>query len=219
MLAAPFSQAGIVAYNLPGTTEFGTWSDLTSTNYTTAAGYNSFGTNTAGWPQPITAVTGASADAFDKTPGFGGYPGSSSIYTFMSPGQWSMTNNSPLAGIETLIFQIDMLDEFATAPEITLSYNGGSQTLAADFTASWAGNFSFGEDPSEVYVYQWDLSSLGVTSYELNWDTGLHTAIFEMRTDSGDQFVQAVPEPSTYAALGGLAMMGFVLYRRKRVSQ
>jgi len=219
MLATPLAHAGIIAYTLPGTTEFGSWYDLNNSNYTVEDGYNDFGTNTDGWEDPIAAVDGTTSAVFDKTPGFGGYPASGSIYTFFSPGQWSLTNATPVSSIETLVFQIDMLDENAVAPEITLSYNGGTQALLADFTGTTAGDYFFGEDPSSNYMYQWDLSGLGVTSYELSWNTGLHTAIFEMRTDSGDEFVQVVPEPSAYATLSGLAIMSFILYRRKRISQ
>ena len=74
LLAPALSHAGFMSINLPGTTESAAWADLTSANYTSGDGYNSFMSNTAGWDNPIAATSGSTSAVFDKTAGYGGLP-------------------------------------------------------------------------------------------------------------------------------------------------
>lgn len=213
------AQAGILAYSLPGITEVATWNDLNGSNYSPPT-YNTFGpSNTNGWLAPISNTGGSMSADFDKTAGFGGHPGSASIYTFTSTGQWTITDGTAPTGIQTLIFQIDMLSGITIPPSLT--YNSGAGTVFASQTEQWAGGFSFpGFGDTTNYVFEFDLSGLSVTDYTINWSSTPHTAIFAMRLDSTDAATSVVPEPSTYGAMAGAAALMFcLLRRRKSVSQ
>lgn len=198
---------------LPGSTEEAVWVDLNNINYAPGDGFNTFGTNTAGWPTPITADAGSAT--FDKLAGTGGYPASASIYTFTTPGTFFVSDSAPLAGLETIVFQMDVASTVEAGP--VLSYNGGSQELVADFTATAVGDFVGMSDPTNIYAYQWDLSGLGaIAEYTIEWTTGEHGGIYRLQINSGDSFAQAIPEPSTYAAWAGIGVLAMVFQRRKR---
>lgn len=222
MLAFAGPTHGFLLVNLPGNTEYEGWSGLTSANN---PGYPGFA-DPSPWPDPIFAnETGSAGNAgLDKISGPGN-PAGGSIYTFAAPSTFEVVNNDPLAGLETVVFQIDMgngsngnlLD---AAPVLNL--NGGSQALAADFSLIGTGNFAFTNptDPSDsgsttLLAYQWDLStwSGSISSYQIVWTIHDHSTIYAMQLNSGDQFAQVVPEPG--AAL--LLMLGLpLLFRRQR---
>lgn len=219
------TNSAIGAFNVPlsGNSATATWADLNNTNYTTAAGYNNFFSNTAGWTTPIAADSGSAT--LDKVAGTGGYPATNSLYNFTTAGSLFVSNASPLSGLQTLSIQIDLGegDSFFTAAP-TLNYNGGSQALAADFSVITAGDFNFTNpntgDPGTTsnFAYQWDLTAIvnPITSYEIEWTTDLHVTTFEIQLDSGDTFTgQAIPEPSTYAAAFGVLALSVVWIRRR----
>ncbi|MEO0795706.1 MAG: PEP-CTERM sorting domain-containing protein [Verrucomicrobiota bacterium] len=214
LLAGLTPSFGVLNVALPGLSQRSSWEDLNSSNYPTSSGYNSFFTNTAGWSTPISADVGSVT--FDKVAGGGGYPASTSIYNFDTPGSFFISASSPISGLETVVFQIDMVGAISGGP--TLSYNGGAQELAADISENMSGNFAFGGSPSTINAYQWDLSAIGVTisDFTIEWDSIAHSASFAMQLDSGNAFEGTViPEPSTYALIFGVAS-GLLLMRRMR---
>jgi len=206
------SAMAAIDINLPGATDQQSWSGLNGTNYPTSAGFNSFPTNTLGWASPIASNTDDAT--FDKVAGTGGFPATEAIYNFTTPGEFFVTETSALSGLETVVFQTDMIGPLTTPPTIDL--NGGDQNLAADFSALATGDFAGMGSDSSVYAYQWDLSGLGpINDFVIEWGSGMHGTNYFMQLNQGDSFVQVVPEPSTYALLAGVAALGLILMRRK----
>ncbi|MEO0795583.1 MAG: PEP-CTERM sorting domain-containing protein [Verrucomicrobiota bacterium] len=208
---------------LPNGSTTESWSDLNSTNYTVEDGYNTIGNFDAGWSTAIASDTGTAT--FDKLAGTNGYPASSSIYNFedfappfSEPGVYFITEASPIAGLETVVFQTDTVfsDPFPQLP--VLSYNGGSQELSADLTDTTVGGFNFAGDQSQNLSFQWDLSSVGesITDFVIQWQSPNHTANFQMQLDQGDTFVGVIPEPSHYVLLTSLCAGTLLMLRRKR---
>lgn len=145
----------------------------------------------------LTRVTGDHYPA-----GFGLYGGASTL---------TFTDNTIAAGTDRLVFQGIINNFDVSAFTLTLSYNGGSQALAA--TSS---TFVSTGTVDDLYTFTWDLSGLQapLTSYQLTLGAGFS----QMLAFQVDQVnAAAVPEPSTYALLaGGIALIGGVARRRQQ---
>ncbi len=213
--------------NLPGNTEFSGWDTLTAANYPGYPPSTPFGPPPnnnpyVAWPEPIAPnVSGSSSSVELDKVGGPGNPGSGGLYSFADVTTYSLTSSTPLASLETLLFQIDIgrgEDGIYFDALPTLNLNGDTQNFTADFTAWATGAFEFNnpqdpEDPlrSRIWAYQWDLSGFEdpITSYELNWTVYKHSTTYTMQLNSGDTMAQVVPEPSSalllVAALAGLA--------------
>jgi hypothetical protein len=201
-------QANVIDPNLGGTTSYDGWDGLISANY---SGYGSFFSHTASWPSPIgsnqtatgTFDTNAAGDAqYDKLSG-GGYPASESIYPYVTPGDFAVTDDTPVADLATVVFQIEASDG-DVAP--TLNYNDESQALApGESTVVNSRTVSTPEGPStvETRLYQWDLTGVGdsINAFDIDWSVVAHQSTYAMRLDQSDQFT-AVPEPASLALLG-----------------
>ncbi len=215
LLALATSQShAAITLTLPGNTESALWTPLNNVKYPSSAGWNSFGMNT----QPFQAALSPNPEStlggtFNKLSG-GGYFASSSIYNFGVPGTFHISDLSPLAGLETVVFQADLGTALAAVP--ILNYNGGSQALAPIFQTTAPGNFlsSFGGPPAPTtnYAWQWDLSAVEVTSYEVRFTTIEHGTIFRLDVAASDSFAQVIPEPSSLM----LGVVGVLVFTRRR---
>lgn len=214
----PLSAA--VTVDLGAGSEHAGWDQLNSGNPAWATGgYPTLHPNaTAAWPAPIAAnASGSNASAtLDKTSG-GGYFAGGSLYNAGTVGSHLVADASPQANLATIVFQADLGSPFAGVP--LLSYNGGSQMLAPDFSGTSIGDYLSGFGgaltPTTNYLWQWDLQGLGVTDYSISFSTAPHGTIYELALDTGDTFAQVVPEPSV-ALLGAASLM--LLGRRRRTS-
>lgn len=196
-LAAP--AFGAISYSLPGTSEFASWT-LTSAAH---PGFNSFGTAANPWASAVAPDAGTAGAVLNKTSG-SGYIGGSFLYTASVVGSFSISDSAPLGFLKTVVFQGGLSDPFDL---VVLNYNGGSQSLVADFAAVVAGT------PYPDRAWQWDLSGIpGITSFEILISG--HFAATSLSVTVGDSFVQVIPEPST--VLLGAAALGFTLTRRRR---
>lgn len=222
------AHASFAPVNLPGVSEFNGWDTLNNSRLNA----NNHGVGfpgAAAWASPITpnVVGSASNLDFDKVSG-NGYVGTVSVYAPFTSTQYRIDNNAPISfDIGTVIFQIDLgpgdgLVAFDQAP--TLNFNGGTQTLAADFTSTAVGNFAFTNfnNPAEtgtttIWQYQWDLSGevANVTDFELLWNTHTHAQIYEIRTHIGDSYAQVIPEPASVLIVLG-ASTAMLTSRRSR---
>lgn len=214
----------VLVINLPGSSDYEGWSGLTTANN---PGYGSF-PGAAPWPAPIDPNEAGSAGGadFNKVSG-NGFPAGSSIYSPFTQSVYVVGNTlSPSAfDIETLVFQIDMGPGeggfFNALP--TLSFNGGSQGLGADFSLATEGDFPFVNpiDPQQagtttLHAFQWDLSGLGnISTYSVEWQVQPHAQIYALQADTGSSFAQVIPEPSALA-LGGLVFTGWLVNRRRK---
>lgn len=219
-LAAAQSHAAI-SITLPGNSESAAFTSLNNIKYLSSAGWRNFGGNLLSPLNGTTPALNVTADLgstlsgeFNKVSG-GGYFASSSIYNFDTPGTLRIFDSSAIASLATVIFQADLGSALAGAP--TLNFNGGTQALVSDFQTTAPGGFTsgFGGPPAPTtnYAWQWDLRSLGATSYEINFGTIAHGTIFRLDLAAGDTFAQVIPEPSSLI----LSAFGtFFLTRRRR---
>lgn len=219
--AAP---AAFINVTLPGNTSFDGWDDLTASNPQVAGASPAFPnirTVTSSWPEAINSQVPGSADAtFNKSAG-GGYPASANIYTgFNTAGSFVISDSSPLAGLETVIVQLDIGqgsgDFLAGDPSLLI--NGGTPVPLLDSGVIASGPRPGFGSPITVNTlgYQWDLRGLGpVTSFEVEFTTdATSSTIWGAQLDQGDQFsAVAIPEPTSALFL---SLTGFALLRRKR---
>ena len=222
VLSVPAQAADYLTFDLTGATQTDGWANLTAANF---PGYGSF-PGAAPWPAPIGSNTAGSGDAnLNKISG-NGYPAGSSIYAPFTNTVFQVSDGTAVANLETVVFQLQIGTAYGldlTSPP-TLSYNGGSQAIAATCSqlVSSTSNGDFGGEPTtlNVLAYQWDLSGVAgaINSFSINWTVAPHTQTYGLKLDQGsvmDQVV-AVPEPSTYAIAVGLgALIGFRLRRRR----
>lgn len=220
LLAPVISHADFMSFNLGSLTESGTWTDLSNANYTSAEGYPGNFPGGSSWTTPITA-SGLDAN-LNMVSGQSWFSSSSYIYNFAAS-SYTISTSTPITGLETLVLQLENNEGFSS---ITLNYNGGTQELAASYIGTYTGTHSStgpeGTSYSNVDVYQWDLSSVigSITDYTINLTTNEHTVWYGISLSEGNTYSAiAVPEPSTYAALAGLGVLGFVLLRRRNLSQ
>lgn len=238
---AATANANFLTPGFSGNTEYEGWLGLSRTNNQQVidanAGPNPFPDffgSTSLWPEAIVPDAPGSAGnaSFDKISG-GGYPAGESIYNSFNPGTYTIVNNNALAGVENVLFQLELgagFTEFgpngipgffdvAPGSMPVLNYNGGTQALAATVELSFPGGRSFpnpGPGPatinSEIFAFQWDLSGLGpITSYDIVWTGIAFGTNYQMQLDSSDVFT-AVPTPGSAALLG---LAGFAAMRRR----
>lgn len=211
-IAATVSANAAISVSLPGTTESAAWTNINAATY---SGYGSFGDPTAAWPTSLTANEGTTSAEITKVDGTAGYiSGSGFVYDAGAPlpptsapkGTFQLTDASPLAGMQTVLLQIDINQVPGT---ITLSYNGGAQALAPDYFAegSYGGTY-------DTRAFQWDLSAAGtITDYTITFVNEAHTAWSRVELATGDSMFQAIPEPSTLLLSLGSSLL---LARRRR---
>lgn len=221
----------------PGASKYDGWANLDKDHYPQVDyGYGTGYPYTAAWSSPIASNTSGSGTAvFNKVSG-SGVPSDGFIYsalaspTNFSPsavaGTFSITESSPLAGITTALFQIEIGyvpligSGFATGYTPTLTYNlvgGGSGSLIASSNLLYSGIFedpTYGEYTADIWAFEWDFTSVigEISSFDITFSTTNHAQIWEMQLNQG-----VVPEPSTWALIGfgAILLLGRNLRRRK----
>lgn len=242
--AATVAQAAFTDPNLPGVTDFDGWNNLSRDNPQIASATPAFPGFPGGtlWPEPIESnlivfddkgtpdllddefvIDDPTGDAyFDKLSG-NGYPAGFSIYASPFPpgATYEVSDDTPVAAIETVIFQIAIgagSSGWLVGDTASLTINETTsvslaQTLVNDLGAVDTG---FGPVPVREYLFQWDLTGLGpVTSFDVNFSpAGTSSTITALQLDQGDSFVLQVPEP-TAVALVGIGAFGLFARRRR----
>ncbi|WPJ97566.1 hypothetical protein SH580_07570 [Coraliomargarita algicola] len=206
--------------------EYEGWENLNSSN-TDIAGYGGSYPGYTAWPDAIDSNTSGSTGngAYNKTAG-AGYVGNTSIYS-SDTGSFSISSSvDSLDDVNTVIFQFDAgLQDDWTNYVATLSYNGGSQSLTADYTALTNGSFTneFGGETiySSNILFQWDLSSIGdtISEYVISYDVAAHTQTYALQLDSSEAILSGsvIPEPSSFALLAGLVAFTGCATRRRHL--
>lgn len=235
LVSCSFAQVRVVNFG-GGSSSFDGWNNLNSATF---SGYGGFPGNSP-WPAPIGSNVGGSADAdlnrvAGSPTGGGPFLSSSSIYfgNFAQVanalgGTLRVSDNTPLASLQTLIFQIQIgevlgYDFFDPTGRPALKVNG-SATVVNPLFSGVVDRFQSGVFTSPatgldepVYVntwgYQWDVSAFGpISSFTIDFSGVTHAQIYELQLDQSSQlFATAlIPEPSVVpliltAALGALA--------------
>lgn len=213
---ASASLSALVDVSLPGATQYDGWSGLNGSNYGAPLWPDTFGGFAAPWGAPVVANEAGSSGATFLKLGGGGYFAGQTIYSFEVPGTFLVSQSAPLAGLETVVFQLEAVGGLAAAP--SLSFNGGTQSLPADFSAVTPGTVNIpGFGDTAVFQYQWDLSGLGeaVSSYDIVFTGAPHLSQFALQLDAGGTFAAVIPEPSALVLAGGsLLLLGLMMRRR-----
>ncbi len=222
-----------------GTSSFDGWNNL---NTATFSGYGTFPGNGA-WPAPIGSNATGSADAnlnrvAGSPTGGGPFLSSSSIYfgnraqiANALGGTLRVSDTTPLAGLQTLIFQIQIgevlgYDFYDPTGSPALKLNGSAVAVTPSFSGVLDryqdGVFTSPETGVDepVYVntwgYQWDVSTFGpISSFTIDFSGVTHAQIYELQLDQSSQLFAAalIPEPSVGSLLLAAALAGCL--RRK----
>jgi len=235
MASLASSSAAFLTPGFSGSTQYDGWAGLTSTNYPTYAMGPLGGFPGGAWPAPISANQVGSGDAALRKVSGGGYLGSAGIYagSFVTTGStpFSLSDNTPVANLETVLFQIQIdtafnLDLIGT-PTITL-YTGGTvdtgsvlTTLSAGYfqllSSQSLGNTGFGDSFRNQIAFQWDLSGVAgsISAFKIDYNASVHTTTGALQVDQSDTFTQIVPEPSA-CLLVGMGLTALVVRGRRR---
>lgn len=211
------------AFTLAGVSTSEGWYDLNNGAY---AGYGGYATHTNAWPAAIASNLGEGDAGLNKRAGTSGYLASAAtngIYTPATPlGAFTVSDATPLAGLATIVFQLDFEMGSGVFAAPVLSYNGGSQNLAAAFSRtvySEAKSGGMGASNRYVHAYQWDASAFGVVDdFTISWSApAAHTITYGAWLQQSDTFAgAAIPEPSAFAAFAGLGALVLAASRRRR---
>jgi len=233
-----FAQVRVVNFG-GGSSSYDGWNSLNSATF---SGYGGFPGNSP-WPAPIGSNVVGSADADLKRvagspTGGGPFLSSSSIYfgNFAQVanalgGTLRVSDNTPLASLQTLIFQIQIgevmgYDFYDPTGSPALKING-STTAVNPLFSGVLDRFQSGVFTSPatgldepVYVntwgYQWDVSTFGpISSFTIDFSGVTHAQIYELQLDQSSQLFAAalIPEPSVGSLLLAAALAGCL--RRK----
>lgn len=198
---------------------------------------------TPGMPSSIGPSNVVSANySFAPTPGFGTdttnfLPASQGggIYSFFSASHFSLTSTSPLADLNSLVFQIfvaagfDNPNTFTGAadligsPSLTLTLQGGGTQviplLSSYLNSSEASTVQF-PTTLDLLSFEWDLSGVtqNITGYSVSWQAAYHSITYGMSVFESDAVhtssILAVPEPSSVMLLS-LGALGLLARRKK----
>lgn len=224
---------------LPGNTAHSSWTSLTVSQY---SGYPGF-PGTGAWSNPMSAQAGDADAVLNKVSngtGGGPYPGGGSIYyggfsgdVNNNGGTLAVIDAAPIAGLRQVSFQIQIGEawtyDFWNRALPTLSYNGGSQSLAATSSILlqqyYNGTVPMPTGDEDVfintYLLNWDLSGIAepITSFAITFTGVQHAQLYKLRVDESDTVATAaVPEPSSLAMLACGGSLAALLIRRRRVA-
>ncbi|MFT7721323.1 MAG: PEP-CTERM sorting domain-containing protein [Roseateles sp.] len=199
-------------------------------------GFNDLSAGRLGGAPALVAGVGSnvagSGDAVLKRLSGGFYPASFGLYSWSTDSAFGINVDSAVADLGKVTLQtfisvdtsqgVTGLSSAAYLP--TLSFNGGTQKLAAEYTLTpVSGGYDIDGTPLTANpnnpnygVFTWDLSGITtpITSFSVNFGITKHANALAFQLDQNA--VAAVPEPETYALmLAGIGMLGFLARRRR----
>ncbi len=236
--------AAVIDLSLNGTTSYGKWDTLNSLRL---AGTGSFPGNTM-WT-PIASNHGNDDAVLKKISngsGGGPYVATESIYyggfsgdANLNGGTMAVADDTPLANLKTLVFQIDIGEAFTydffnhETPLLSYTTANGTFNLEADYTILLSKIYSTtvsmptgpdGEYQDEdvfrnTWLFQWNLNDVTepITSFEIQFTGVQHAQVYALQLDQSDYAynVAVIPEPSTWSLLLVIGTGTVILLRRK----
>lgn len=198
--------------DLPGNTETGTWSGLTSSNPSRPALDSLIAASGSS-----ATLTKTSGPAFYSSSGSGIYSANVMDFAGTYPSFFVVSDDAPIVDLATIVFQARVN---LVPSSILLSLNGATSGPLANIEASFSTNALASTDIYD-YAWQWDLSGVTeeITSYEISFTVPGHGLIYAsspISVHTSDSFVQVVPEPTT--GLLAIAPLAFVVLRRRRAA-
>ncbi|MDX9912178.1 MAG: hypothetical protein RBS39_10130 [Phycisphaerales bacterium] len=226
----------LVNPSITGNTQYDGWIGLTSGNY---PGYGAF-PGSAAWPAPIgsnrtLANTFNSAEPGDagliklgNGTGGGPYPAGQGIYfggfsaeINNNGGTLAVTDSTPVADLRNVIFQVQIGEawtfDFFNHEMPTLSFNGGSQQLAATTSLTleqfYNGTVDMPTGPEDVfintYLLQWDLSGIAmpITDFSVSFTGVQHAQLYGLQLNQSDVYTRIgrVRSPLGYGVQGDVS--------------
>lgn len=224
---------------------YASWTDMSSQSI---SGTGTFFTATNPWAGPVASqsnVNDSSTALIKKANGSSGAPyaaSASMYYSGMSDvvnnngGTLALTTSNPLAGLQTVIFQIQIGEAWGydlyndALPALSYSVGGNSFSLSASGSSVYD-KFNNGTVPmptgdEDVYINTYavwfDLSGVAgaIESFEVSWTGVQHAQIYGLAIQQGSEAVTAsilppaaIPEPSALL-LGSVGLL-FLFRRRK----
>ncbi len=241
VFAASSAFGALTSITLPGATDTDVW-PIGSLTAGPNPGYPSF-PGSGAWPAPIGSATGGDATLNKTANGTGGgpYPASEGLYyggfsgdANVNGGTLTVSDATPLTNLSTVVFQVEIGEswtyDFFNHELPTLSYNGGTQSLAATYSSlfdqQYLGTIPMpsGDEPiyRNTYALQWDLNGIAdpITSFSVSFTGVQHAQLLSLQLDQSDAVLAnsvlpaAVPEPSALLLAGACA--GLAGLRRRR---
>jgi hypothetical protein len=230
----------LVNPGLTGNTQHDAWVGLTSANYPGFPGFP----GTGAWPHPMAPNQPGSVDGelikLANGNGGGPYPTSGGIYFggFSGDinnlgGTLAVKDATPVADFKNVVFQVQIGEawtyDFYNHALPTLSYNGGSQNLAATTSLVLSkfdnGTVTMPTGDETVYIntylLQWDLSGISspITDFSIQFSGTQHSQLYALQLDQSDVYKAygtVVPEPSTILMTASGVLPLALLTLRKR---
>ncbi|MEM9481133.1 MAG: PEP-CTERM sorting domain-containing protein [Verrucomicrobiota bacterium] len=214
------SGAVIVINNLSGNTDYDGWDDFSN-----LPGYGTFEVGPFAppgtpWPSPIGSFEAGSGNAeVNRTAGTH-YSAGISLYSFAGSSDFTVFDPDPIGGLATVVLTLEDWEGSSATSDPLLSFNGGTQSMVADFTSSsvvGSGDFG-GPFLINARTFQWDVSSLGsITSFNIDWTQGSSAGLLALQLEQSDVFsiASAVPIPEPQTAVLLALVSSFLLVRRR----
>ncbi len=139
--------------------------------------------------------------------------GGGNIYSFSSASTFVLEDEVDYAnGLGLVVLQVNTLGTLLDYDSVALTYDLGSGPVSLTTTREELYNSpSLGNDI--VSKWEWDLSGLNVSSYSIAFNAVESSLSLDKVTLDT---LSAVPEPQEYAAMVGVALSGFAVWRRSR---
>ena len=211
-----------------GSSDVDGWTNISNANF---SGYGSF-PGFSPWPNPIGSNLEGSGDAVlnriaGSPTGGGPFLSSSSIYfgnffqnTNALGGTLRISDSTPLAGLQTVLFQIQIgevvgYDFFSPSGYPVLKINGQTNGISASFPKLLVDRYQNGtfyspetqlDEPVYVntWAFQWNLTNPpSITSFAVDFSCVTHSQVYQLRVDQSSvlQSSQLIVSPPSLALL------------------
>lgn len=207
------AQASLTDFGLTGNASSDGWDNLTTSSGIGEVWPAAFGSNEAG-----------SGDADLERLSGTHFAAGLGLYSYMSGSVLEISDATALTDVETIVVAFRYGENaenpsFLTGPSLTINdstvVGSAGNTLNLGIQSVYVEAMGDYVDYS-TKIYQWDVSGLGVASFDIEFDLGMHTSLVGIQMEQSDSYTEAIPEPATLMLLGS-AGGALCLLRRLRM--